>query len=134
MDLAQRRADRYCSREEFRQWCEAQTKGRHERVDGRIVAMAPERGAHLRVKGSVNSALKRAVADAGVPCQALPNGATVETNFQKFRGWESWIHFEPCAWRRSQISHASSRKSGRHGSPPDAATPGVRVTGSAESR
>ena len=41
--------------------------------------MAPERGAHLRVKGAVYSALKRAVADAGVPCQALPDGATVET-------------------------------------------------------
>ncbi len=44
---------RYYSREEFRQWCEAQTKGRYERVDGFIVAMAPERGAHLRVKGAV---------------------------------------------------------------------------------
>jgi Uma2 family endonuclease len=79
MDLAQPRADRYYSREEFRRWCEAQTKGRYERVDGRIVAMAPERGAHLRVKGAVYSALKRAVADAGLPCQALPDGATVET-------------------------------------------------------
>jgi hypothetical protein len=29
--------------------CESQTKGRYERVDGRIVAMAAERGAHLRV-------------------------------------------------------------------------------------
>ncbi len=40
--------------------------------------MAPERGAHLRVKGAVYSALTRAVADAGVPCEALPDGATVE--------------------------------------------------------
>src|ERR1700760_3915648 len=78
MDLAQPRADRFYSREEFRQWCEAQTKGRYERVDGRIVTMAPERGAHLRVKGAVYSALKRAVADAGVPCEALPDGASVE--------------------------------------------------------
>ena len=60
MDLAQPRADRYYSREEFRRWCEAQTKGRYERVNGRIVAMAPERRAHLRVKGAVYSALKRA--------------------------------------------------------------------------
>ena len=79
MDLAQPRTDRYYSREEFRRWCEAQTKGRYERVDGRIVAMAPERGAHLRVKGAIYRALDRAVADAGVPCQALPDGATVET-------------------------------------------------------
>jgi Uma2 family endonuclease len=40
--------------------------------------MAPERGAHLRVKGNVYSALKRAVAEAGVSCQALPDGATAE--------------------------------------------------------
>ena len=72
-------ADRRYSREEFRRWCEAQPKGRYERVDGRIVAMAPERGAHLRVKGAVYRALVRAVAVAGVDCQALPDGATVET-------------------------------------------------------
>jgi Uma2 family endonuclease len=42
MNLAQPRADRYYSREEFRQWCEAQTKGRYERVDGLIVAMTPD--------------------------------------------------------------------------------------------
>jgi Uma2 family endonuclease len=79
MNLAQPTTDRYYSREEFRRWCQMQTRVRYERVDGRIVAMAPERGAHLRVKGAVYSALRRAVADAGVPCEALPDGATVET-------------------------------------------------------
>jgi Uma2 family endonuclease len=79
MNLAQPGADRYYAREEFRRWCEAQTKGRYERVDGRIVAMAPERGAHLRAKGAIYRALHRAVAVAGVPCQALPDGATVES-------------------------------------------------------
>jgi Uma2 family endonuclease len=79
MNLAQPRTDRHYSREEFRRWCEAQPKGRYERVDGRIVAMAPERGAHLRVKGAIYKALDRAVTVAGVPCQALPDGATVET-------------------------------------------------------
>jgi hypothetical protein len=48
------------------------TDRRYERVDGRIVAVAPERGAHLRVKGAVYRALDRAVTLAGVPCQALP--------------------------------------------------------------
>jgi len=70
--------DRPYSREEFRRWYEAQPRGRYERVDGRIVAMGPERGAHLRVKGAVYTALGRAVTVAGVPCQALPDGATVE--------------------------------------------------------
>ena len=72
-------ADRWYSRAEYRRWCAAQPRGRYERVDGRIVAMAPERGAHFRVKGAVYRALVRAVAAAGVECQALPDGATVET-------------------------------------------------------
>ncbi len=41
--------------------------------------MALERGAHLRMKAAVYKALERAVAAAGVDCQALPDGATVET-------------------------------------------------------
>jgi len=79
MDLASPETDRRYSRQEFRRWYEAQPRGRYERVDGRIVAMAPERGAHLRVKGAVYKALDRAVTIAGVHCQALPDGATVET-------------------------------------------------------
>ena len=70
--------DQRTSREDFRRWCELQPTGRYERVDGRIVAMAPERGAHLRVKAAVWKALDRAIAAAGVGCQALPDGATVE--------------------------------------------------------
>jgi Uma2 family endonuclease len=66
------------SREAFRQWAESQPKGRYERIDGRIVAMAPERGAHLRMKAAVYKALDRAIAEAGIACQALPDGATVE--------------------------------------------------------
>jgi Uma2 family endonuclease len=79
MDLASSETDRYYSREAFRRWCDARPTGRYERVDGRIVAMVPERGAHLRVKGAIYKALDRAVTLAGVPCQALPDGATVET-------------------------------------------------------
>ena len=79
MNVASPTTDRYYSREEFRRWCDAQPNGRCERVDGRIVAMAPERGAHLRVKGAIYKALDRAMIAAGGPCQALPDGATVET-------------------------------------------------------
>ncbi len=79
MNLPPPEMDRRYSREEFRRWYEVQPTGRYERVDGRIVAMAPERGAHLRVKGAVYKALDRAIAIAGVGCQALPDGATVET-------------------------------------------------------
>ena len=41
--------------------------------------MAPEFGAHLRVKGAIYKAVHRTVPMAGVDCQALPGGATVET-------------------------------------------------------
>lgn len=66
------------SRDEYRRWAEAQARGRYERIEGEVVAMAPERGAHLRVKAAAWLALRHAIAAAGVPCQALPDGATVE--------------------------------------------------------
>ena len=72
MDLASPEPDGYYSREAFRRWCDAQPTGRYERVDGRIVPMAPERGAHLRVKAAVYIALRRAVAAAGVPARHCP--------------------------------------------------------------
>jgi len=80
MPLKQPETDRLYTRDEYRNWCAAQPRGRYERVDGRIVAMAPERGAHLRIKGAVYRALDRAITEAMLPCcQALPDGATVET-------------------------------------------------------
>jgi Uma2 family endonuclease len=80
MKLASRgESDRLYSRAEFKEWCERQPTGRYERVDDRILAMAPERGAHLRVKSAVWLALRNAIRTSGVPCQALPDGATIET-------------------------------------------------------
>lgn len=66
------------SRDEYRRWAEAQPRGRYERVAGEVVAMAPERVAHLRVKAAAWLALRQAIAAAGLPCEALPDGATVE--------------------------------------------------------
>ncbi len=67
------------SREEFRRWCASQGSGRFERVGGQIVAMSPERASHVRVKGRVFNALQRAIREAGVQCEAMPDGVTVET-------------------------------------------------------
>jgi Uma2 family endonuclease len=78
MTVASPASERTYSREECGRCYEAQRKGRFERVDGRIVAMAPERGAHLVVKGAVYRALHRAVTAAGVAGQALPDGAREE--------------------------------------------------------
>jgi Uma2 family endonuclease len=66
------------TRAEYRTWAEQQPAGRYERVDGVVVAMAPERIAHARVKARVWQALDRAIRAAGVPCEALPDGITVE--------------------------------------------------------
>lgn len=65
------------TREEYYAWAAAQPRGRYERVGGHVVAMAPERLEHTRVKGNVYVELRRAVRAAGVPCQALPDGASI---------------------------------------------------------
>ena len=66
------------SRTEYRRWAEAQPRGRYERVAGEVVAMAPERIAHVRVKARVWQALDQAIRAAGLPCEALADGITVE--------------------------------------------------------
>ncbi len=66
------------SRMEYRRWAEAQPRGRYERVAGEVVAMAPERIAHVRVKAEAWLTLRQAIRAAGLPCEALADGATVE--------------------------------------------------------
>ncbi len=94
MDIAAPETDRLYSREEYRRWAEAQPRGRFERVDGRIVTMAPERGAHLRIKGAVYKALDAAVRAAGITCEALPDGATVETGDSDYEP-DALVHCGP---------------------------------------
>lgn len=65
-------------RDEYRRWAEQQPRGRFERVDGEVIAMAPQRVIHARVKARVWLALDRAIRAAGLPCEALPDGITVE--------------------------------------------------------
>ncbi len=65
------------SREEFRRWAEGQ-KQRYERIAGEPVAMSPERIEHARIKSRVWAALDRAIRAANLPCEALPDGITVE--------------------------------------------------------
>jgi Uma2 family endonuclease len=66
------------TRAEYQRWADTQPTGRFERIDGMVVAMAPQRGAHLRVKRNVLIALMRSIAELGLPCEALPDGGTVE--------------------------------------------------------
>jgi Uma2 family endonuclease len=66
------------SRADFRAWAEQQPRGRFERVDGRVVPMTAERIVHIQLKMAVWRALDDAVRAAGIQCQALGDGATVE--------------------------------------------------------
>jgi Uma2 family endonuclease len=65
------------TRREFRDWAVTQT-GRYERVAGEPVAMSPERVEHIRVESRVWAALDRAIQRAGLDCEALGDGLTIE--------------------------------------------------------
>jgi Uma2 family endonuclease len=65
------------SRDEYRLWAEGRP-GRFERIDGRVVAMAPERVGHARIKGEAFAALRSAIAAAGLACEVLIDGPTIE--------------------------------------------------------
>jgi Uma2 family endonuclease len=66
--------------EEFLAWVEPQPRGRFELLDGVVVAMSPETGAHLRAKHRAVRALEDAITAAGLPCEALPDGATIRVD------------------------------------------------------
>lgn len=65
-------------REEYRAWAERQPRGRFERIEREVVQVSPERIVHSLVKNLVWQALRGAVREAGVPCQVLGDGITVE--------------------------------------------------------
>lgn len=62
--------------EDFLVWAEARP-GRHELVDGRPQAIAPERVGHAEAKFAAQTALLRAIGRAVAPCRVLPGGVTV---------------------------------------------------------
>jgi Uma2 family endonuclease len=62
---------------EFLIWAEAQDKGRFELIDGRPVAMAPERTEHVAAKLRAANALTAGIQRAGVPCEAFVEGLAV---------------------------------------------------------
>jgi Uma2 family endonuclease len=62
------------SRQEYRAWAEQQPAGRFERVNGVVVAMAPERAGHNRRKAVVWQVLRQAVQAAGLSCDVYTDG------------------------------------------------------------
>lgn len=63
----------------FLRWAEGR-EGHYELVDGRIVAMAPERIEHARVKFRAARALDRAIERAGLPCEVFVDGPAVRVD------------------------------------------------------
>ncbi len=51
---------------------------RYERVSGEPVAMSPERVEHIRIKSRIWAALDRAIQRAGLDCEAIADGLTIE--------------------------------------------------------
>jgi Uma2 family endonuclease len=68
------------TRDEYRAWTLRQESGRFERVNGVVVAMAPERAGHNDRKMLAWLALRRAVSEAGLPCHVYGDGMTVEVD------------------------------------------------------
>lgn len=64
--------------QEFMDWSARQPETeRYELVDGRVVAMSPERNMHNLVKLEVAIALREAVRKAGLSCTVFTDGASV---------------------------------------------------------
>jgi Uma2 family endonuclease len=77
--------DAAMTRQEYLAWVEQQPTGRFERIDGIVVAMAPERASHNLCKGSARDALRRAVRDAGLTsCQVFTDGMSIRVDNSDF--------------------------------------------------
>ncbi len=66
--------------DEFVAWALEQSAGRFELDNGGVVAMAPERVNHGRAESQAWLALRTAIAERGLGCEALPDGATVRVS------------------------------------------------------
>jgi Uma2 family endonuclease len=66
--------------DEFIAWALEQATGRFELDNGAVVAMAPERVDHTRTKRNVTIALHNAIGARELPCEVLPDGASVRVN------------------------------------------------------
>jgi Uma2 family endonuclease len=63
---------------EYLSWGDSQSeRKRTELINGRIVAMSPERAAHNRLKKRIVIALELAIEKAGLDCEAFTDGMTV---------------------------------------------------------
>lgn len=66
--------------DEFIAWALDQASGRFELDNGAVVTMAPERVDHTRAKRNATIALHTAIGARDLPCEVLPDGASVRVN------------------------------------------------------
>ena len=83
--------------EQYLAWAETAPPGRHELVDGRVVAMSPERVRHNRAKGAIFRALSEAVEKAGLPCEVFTDGIGVRTGDATIREPDASVQCGPSA-------------------------------------
>jgi Uma2 family endonuclease len=90
MDTPQPAPPRRMNVDEFLAWAMGQPEGqRYELEDGYVVTSSAERVAHARMKARVHRQLEDAIARAGLPCEALPDGPAVPI--------DEWTTWEPDA-------------------------------------
>src|SRR5262245_2049946 len=90
--------------DEYLAWADAQPERQHaELINGQIVAMAPERISHAETKLAAVIALKAAIAQAGVPCRALPDGPTVRIDEHTAYEPDALVHCDQGLPRTSMI-------------------------------
>ncbi len=77
--------------DEFLAWAEGRP-GRHELIEGQVIAMSPERVRHAEVKASAFLALKAGIRGAGIPCRAMPDGMTVRIDEHTAFGLEALVY------------------------------------------
>lgn len=71
--------------DEFLARATAMSDGRHELVDGQIIAMAPESVRHNQIKGRAFRALADGIKQAALDCEAYTDGVAVRINARTCR-------------------------------------------------
>ena len=66
------------TRSEFHAWADAQPHGKFERHSGVVIALAPERSNHVRLKATAWRLLREGIIAGRLPCEAFSDGMTVE--------------------------------------------------------
>ena len=79
--------------EQFLAWLEDGPEGaRYELVAGEVVAMAPERAAHARLKARIWWVLDDQIVAQGLSCEALPDGMTIKIDEHTAYGPDAVLH------------------------------------------